>query len=82
MEKVIKYLEKIDKDKLLHFMWGMVVWFVASMVSAGIGLLAVIVVAISKEAYDEYKYGGADIMDFVWTVWMPVLLYLKEVGMC
>lgn len=77
MEKVIIYLEQIGKDKLLHFMCGMIVWLVASTISVGIGLAVVVVVALGKELYDQYKYGGADFSDFVWTIWMPVLLSLQ-----
>lgn len=82
MEKILKIIGSIEKDKLLHFMCGMVVWLVASTVSVAVGLFVVIVIAIGKELYDEYKYGGADWTDFIWTVWMPILLSLQEALLC
>lgn len=50
----------------------------AALVNPMFGILAVIVIAIAKEVYDEVRYGGFDWVDIVATVAVPVVLFLKE----
>lgn len=78
MSKVLNYLASIPHDKLLHSFYGILIYLVAALVSPMFGILAVIVIAIAKEAYDEIKYGGFDWVDIVATVAVPVALFLKE----
>ena len=68
----------IPKDKLLHNFYGVLIYLVAALVNPMFGILAVIVIAITKEVYDEIKYGGFDWVDIVATVAIPVALFLKE----
>ena len=68
----------IPKDKLLHSFYGVLIYLVAALVNPMFGILAVIVIAIAKEVYDEIKYGGFDWVDIVATVAIPMALFLKE----
>ena len=78
MSKVLNYLASIPHDKLLHSFYGILIYVVASLVSPMFGIIAVVVIAIAKEVYDEIKYGGFDWVDIVATVAIPVVLLLKE----
>lgn len=68
----------IPKDKLLHSFYGVLIYLVAALVNPMFGIIAVIVIAIAKEVYDEIKYGGFDWVDIVATVAIPMALFLKE----
>ncbi len=79
MKKLLDKMADIPKDKLLHIMWGMVifavVWFVLTI---HIALGVVIVVAVAKEVYDEVTYGGFDTEDIIATVILPIVVVLLE----
>lgn len=68
----------IPKDKLLHSFYGVLIYLVAALVSPMFGVIAVVVIAIAKEVYDEIKYGGFDWVDVVVTVAVPMVLFLRE----
>lgn len=68
----------IPKDKLLHSFYGVLIYLVAALVSPLFGIIAIVVIAIAKEVYDEIKYGGFDWVDIVATVAIPMALFLKE----
>ena len=68
----------IPKDKLLHNFYGVLIYLVAALVSPMFGIIAVVVIAVAKEIYDEIKYGGFDWVDIVATVAVPMILFLKE----
>ena len=68
----------IPKDKLLHNFYGVLIYLVAAVVSPMFGIIAVVVIAIAKEVYDEIKYCGFDWVDVVVTVAIPMVLFLKE----
>ena len=72
------FLSKIPKDKLLHSFYGVLIYLVAALVSPMFGVIAVVVIAIAKEVYDEIKYGGFDWKDIIATVAVPMVLFLKE----
>lgn len=78
MEKILKIMSSIEHDKLLHFMYGMIIWAGISIFSMNLALVSVIIIATLKEVYDEHIYKGADYKDFIWTVWMPILLWLSN----
>ena len=78
MSKVLTYLASISHDKLLHSFYGVLIYLVAALVSPMFGVIAVVVIAIAKEVYDEIKYGGFDWVDIVATVTIPMVLFLKE----
>lgn len=78
MEKLIKKLASIPHDKLLHSFYGTIVYILLSYINPSIAIAAVFILAISKEIYDEIKYGGFDYKDIIATIVIPILIYLKE----
>ena len=78
MGKLIQLMSDIPKDKLLHSFYGVLIYLVAALVSPMFGIIAVVIVAVAKEVYDEIKYGGFDWVDIVATVAVPMVLFLKE----
>ena len=78
MGKLIQLMADIPKDKLLHSFYGVLIYLVAALVSPVFGVIAVVVIAIAKEVYDEIKYGGFDLVDIVATVAIPMVLFLRE----
>lgn len=65
---VKQILEKIDKDKLLHFVAGSLVYASTSWFLGYYALGLVVVVAVGKEVYDNYYNGTVDAWDAVATV--------------
>ena len=78
MGKLIQLMADIPKDKLLHIFYGVLIYLVAALVSPMFGVIAVVVIAVAKEVYDEIKYGGFDWVDIVATVAIPMVLFLRE----
>ena len=78
MGKLIQLMADIPKDKLLHNFYGVLIYLVAALVSPMFGIIAVVVIAVAKEAYDEIRYGGFDWKDIIATVAVPMVLFLKE----
>lgn len=79
MDKVIDWMSRIPKDKLLHSFYGVLIYISMSLINLELALWAVVIIAIVKEFYDEYMYGGFDYVDILYTVAIPCILYLKEV---
>lgn len=77
LEQLLKSISNIEKDKLLHSFWGTLI-FVLVPYSSYIAFLVVFIIAISKEIYDEYKYGGFDWIDIVYTIFIPGILFFKS----
>ena len=44
-------------------------------------MLSVIALAVSKEAWDDKKYGGFDWKDIVATVVIPMMLYIQNIAL-
>ena len=65
---VKQLLEKIEKDKLLHFVAGSLVYASSSWFLGYYSLALVVAVAIGKEVYDHYYNGTVDVYDAVTTV--------------
>ena len=68
----------IAADKANHFIAGTVIYCLSLFIlSPLVALIPVIIIGAAKEVYDEKKRkGGADIMDFLYTVAgaIPVLI--------
>lgn len=62
---VKQLLEKIDKDKLLHFVAGLFVYASTAWFLGYYALVLVVVVAVGKEMYDNYYNGTVDVYDAV-----------------
>ena len=78
MSKVLNYLASIPNDKLLHIFYGVLIYLVAALISPVFGVIAVVVIAIAKEVYDEIVYGGFDWKDIIATILIPMMLFIKE----
>ena len=75
------FLSKIPKDKLLHSFYGALTYIIISFFSHDIAMLSVITLAVSKEVYDDKKYGGFDWKDIVATTVIPILLYIQNIAL-
>ena len=73
------FLSKIPKDKLLHSFYGTITYIIISFSSHWIAMLLVTILAVSKEIYDERKYGGFDWKDIVATTIIPTLIYIQNI---
>ena len=61
-------INKIPKDKLLHFIMGVLVYQSLVLFVGMYALIAVIAVGIGKEVYDHYYGGTVDGYDAVATI--------------
>lgn len=78
MDKILRYASTIPHDKLLHAFYGSLVYsLLIFIVSSDTAVASVIFIAFAKEAYDEYKYKGADVWDYLATIAIPILLHTK-----
>lgn len=70
-------MSSIEHDKLLHSLYGTLVFALGLLVvSKWAALTLVVGVAINKEVYDQWKYGGFDWKDIVATALVPLLLVM------
>ena len=73
-------LPLIPHDKANHFIYGFAIFVLSNLVlNEWISLLIVCFFAFGKEIYDEWKYGGFDIYDAVWTIAPALILTLKQI---
>lgn len=73
------FLSKIPKDKLLHSFYGTITYIIVSCFSHDVAMLSVVVLAVSKEVYDDRIYSGFDWKDIVATTVLPILLYIQTI---
>lgn len=70
----------IDQDKANHFVYGtLIASIVLSFTSPFYAIVATMLVAVAKEAYDSTGKGTQDGMDFVWTMFGCGTVILNEV---
>ena len=70
----------IPHDKANHFIYGFVIFVLSNLVlNEWISLSIVCLFAFGKEIYNEWKYGGFDIYDAVWTIAPALILTLKQI---
>ena len=73
-------LPLIPHDKANHFFYGFVIFVLSNLVlSEWISLAVVCFFAFGKEIYDEWKYGGFDIYDAIYTIAPALILTLKQI---
>lgn len=75
----MNWLSKIPHDKLLPSFYGTLIYLPISYIDSSIALGVVAVIALSKEILDEKDYGGFDWKDIVATMFIPTLIYIKDV---
>ena len=76
----------MEKDKVLHFIAGIIVSLGATFIYYGItqsvntfaGLSAGVLAGIGKELYDEYDYGGFDKYD-MFATWAGTIISIGVV---
>ena len=56
-------------DKLLHAIIGLIIFF-------WFGLPLVVIIAAAKEGFDWWYHGKPDILDFISTITIPVIIWL------
>lgn len=76
---LLEQMAKIPHDKLLHSFYGTCIYLVVGLVNPTFATLVVVLVAVAKEIYDEFKYGGFDWVDIVATVALPSVMYGIEI---
>lgn len=86
LDKLLKLLERIPKDKLLHFFFGYVITNIISVIcysvpslrglSQELSLFCVFLIAIFKEAFDYYyRHSEFDFAD-IYVTSFSALLYI------
>jgi len=78
MKQLFINLSNIEKDKLLHSFYGTLLFAIVPY-SSYIAFSFVVVIALAKEIYDEYLYQGFCWKDIFYTIFIPVILVLKDV---
>lgn len=85
-ENIVKFMDNIQhslaiipNDKLLHSFYFTLLYAVLSTYNSSVALTVVYVMAVLKECYDQFKYGGFDYKDIIASVFLPTLLYLAAI---
>lgn len=73
-------LPQIKQDKANHFIYGFAIYIISSIFFTPlIATLITFGVALGKELYDEYDYGGFDIIDLIFTMIPGIILtFIKQ----
>ena len=73
-------LPLIPHDKANHFIYGFVIFVLSNLVlNEWFSLTIVCLFAFGKEIYDEWKYGGFDLYDAIYTIAPALILTLKQI---
>jgi len=73
-------LPLIPQDKANHFIYGFFIYILSNLIFINwVSLLIVLIFALGKELYDEYKYGGFDWKDLVVTLIAGTILLIKDI---
>ena len=76
IEKFLKKIGNIQKDKLLHFFWGAILSFILILFFGKIGvIIALIIPAIKELYYDKYLGKGCcEWADYFYTIAPTIML--------
>lgn len=73
-------LPLIPQDKANHFIYGFVIFFLSNIfLNDYVSLGVVFLFALGKEIYDEWKYGGFDWIDLLYTISPAIVIILKQI---
>lgn len=73
-------LPLIPHDKANHAIYGFVIFMISNIfLNEYYSLGIVCFFAFGKEIYDEWKYGGFDIFDAIYTIAPALILTLKQI---
>ena len=78
IEKFLKKIGNIQKDKLLHFFWGAILSFILILFFGKIGIIiALIIPAIKELYYDKYLGRGCcEWADYFYTIAPTIMLVI------
>ena len=78
IEKFLRKLGNIQKDKLLHFFWGAILSFILILFLGKIGIIiAFIILAIKELYYDKYLGRGCcEWADYFYTIAPTIMLVI------
>ena len=75
--KLLKFtVASIPHDKALHGFIGLVIYSFIALASPLVAIAVVGVLAVGKEIKDEIVYGGFDGKDLLFTIAIPIILYV------
>lgn len=81
IDGVLDLLHRVPKDKLLHFFYGALIAFFASLaLSPWWGILAATVAATTKESWDCFSQGEVEGRDFLFTVFGGIVVVLPAMA--
>ena len=66
----------IPHDKALHIAVGLTLYGLGAIWMPIVGLILAVVFAVGKEIKDEIVYGGFDWKDLLFTIAVPIILYV------
>ena len=80
IEKFLRKLGNIQKDKLLHFFWGAILSFILILFFGKIGIIiALIIPAIKELYYDKYLGKGCcEWADYFYTIAPTIMLVIMS----
>ena len=78
IEKFLRKLGNIQKDKLLHFFWGAILSFILILFFGKIGvIIALIIPAVKELYYDKYLGRGCcEWADYFYTIAPTIMLVI------
>ena len=78
IEKFLKKLGNIQKDKLLHFFWGAILSFILILFFGKVGIIiALIIPAVKELYYDKYLGKGCcEWADYFYTIAPTIMLVI------
>lgn len=72
-------LPQIRQDRANHFIYGFLIFIISNFfLQDYLSLLVVALVGLGKEVYDEYKYKGFDIIDFIFTLLSALIIVVSR----
>ena len=80
IEKFLKKIGNIQKDKLLHFFWGAILSFILILLFGKIGIIiAFIIPAVKELYYDNYLGKGCcEWADYFYTIAPTIMLVIMK----
>ena len=80
IEKFLKKIGNIQKDKLLHFFWGAILSFILILFFGKIGvIIALIIPAVKELYYDKYLGKGCcEWADYFYTIAPTIMLVIMS----
>lgn len=81
LDQIKSKLRSLPLDKIVHFLVGMVILSLLYPFGLVLSLVASVVLAFAKEAFDYWSYGGFDLKDLGATILGAILMlvYLAKV---